>query len=138
MMTRIEQLRLRNDIAMSGARGFFRASPEAQYTPVGNAIALRIVRSATQPELPAPARRKSIRDAAACVQYDIYPSSQYVTVYATTQHFSDGTPMPLGTLNRRRVYAQGPAWTLYATNGKKLRDFYLPPTHASVARAFGF
>lgn len=34
---------------------------------------------------------------------------------------------PVATLQRRHVYEKGPYWTLYATDGTKLKEFWLAP-----------
>jgi hypothetical protein len=57
---------------------------------------------------------------------DIDASTQYATLYA------DGRPV--ATFQRRRVYDKGPAWRVYDTDGKLIREFYLVHSAARMAR----
>jgi hypothetical protein len=55
---------------------------------------------------------------------------QHSTVY------DRATDRPLGTLIRRSAldYGRGPVWTLYATDGAKLREWHLRPSYRGLAR----
>lgn len=50
---------------------------------------------------------------------EIDDASQYATVYC------DGSPM--ATVQRKRVMETGPAWILYATDGKRISSIWGSP-----------
>lgn len=58
-------------------------------------------------------------------------STQYSTIYRGAR--------PLATLQRRRATERrGPVWTLYATDGTKLREWRFAPTYAALARGASY
>lgn len=57
-----------------------------------------------------------------------FDSVQFATVYVEER--------PVATLARRQYLQKGPIWTLYATDGTKLREFWLRPlSYEHLARA---
>lgn len=75
-----------------------------------------------------------------CGEYEFMPrlddSTQYSTVYRTRQELGGGsTSKPVGTLSRRpSIYRTGAVWTLYATDGTLLRQWFFAPRYAALAR----
>jgi hypothetical protein len=58
-------------------------------------------------------------------------AAQYSTIFRGAK--------PLGTLQRRRVMDRsGPVWTLYATDGTKLREWHFRPSYGALAKAASY